>query len=380
MYFDKFYFDKYNFFKLCFDNILLPSKNLTTFENIKLNNKYDNDLRKDLIYIGKENTFESFLYQEIINHLPKTFIEFYKPLLKNKLYKNIKRKLIIGMYSIHFNDYFKIYVAESIEKGSKYIHSKHGAGCHVPEHADTLFNHFYKISDKIISQLNINNKLRKEIFLPVQIFKKIKKKKSNKLLICYHGLFKYVFRPGKYNTTLEYNLKQFEQLSYSLNRLLPKIKKGLKFRNKENHNVNYEKKFANNFGLGQIEKVNSKPFRNSISESKVIICFLAQTTFTEILYNNIPVILIGNKSIFFSSPKSSEIYEKFKNSGIFFDHAKKAINFLNKNWENIDEWWFSKKTQTARDFFLRYYYKEFDKVDFNRWNNLIKNETKILNI
>ena len=101
---------------------MLPSKNFTTFENIKLNNKYDNDLRKDLIYVGKENTFENFLYKELINHLPKTFIEFYKPLLKDKLYKNIKKKLIIGMYSIHFNDYFKIYVAESIEKGSKYIH------------------------------------------------------------------------------------------------------------------------------------------------------------------------------------------------------------------------------------------------------------------
>ena len=28
------------------------------------------------------------------------------------------------------------------------------------------------------------------------------------------------------------------------------------------------------------------PFRQSITESKLIICFLSQTTFTEILYNN----------------------------------------------------------------------------------------------
>ena len=39
-------------------------------------------------------------------------------------------------------------------------------------------------------------------------------------------------------------------------------------------------------------------------------------------------------------------------SHIYFRNYEIAAKFINKNWNNIDDWWFSKKTQKSRKYFL----------------------------
>ena len=141
--------------------------------------------------------------------------------------------------------------------------------------------------------------------------------------------------------------------------------------------LNSLRRFGEIFGENSIEQVSEKKFSDSISESRLVVCFVPQTSFTECIQNNIPTILVGNKSGFFDTPERIKLLKKFKSNNVFFDDMDKAVRFINKNWKNIFTWWNSRKTQSLRKLYLSKYYKIDYKYKDN-WKSLIKNEIKIL--
>lgn len=61
-----------------------------------------------------------------------------------------------------------------------------------------------------------------------------------------------------------------------------------------------------------------------------------------------------------------------KNNLLFYD-IDEVINFINKNWHNIDEWWNNKDTIKAKKIFLNNFNINFDKINsINLWTNFIK--------
>ena len=189
IYFDKFKFRPLFLLKICLKNLQIPSNNINTFENINFETNYNPELRNIFTNFKNNNSeFERFLYSEIKNYLPKSYLENYREFIKSKQIEYTKKKKsIISMYSTHFNDYFKIFLAEAKLNGSRYIHSKHGVGLHATN--DALFNHFSKISDRILIFTKNNNRDSKKVYLGSSIFpdpkfsakNKEKKKTTNKL-------------------------------------------------------------------------------------------------------------------------------------------------------------------------------------------------------
>ena len=53
---------------------------------------------------------------------------------------------------------------------------------------------------------------------------------------------------------------------------------------------------------------------------------------------------------------------------IFHSNYESAANFINKNYENIDVWWNSEKTQKARSLFC----KKYANLNKDKVNTLIK--------
>lgn len=385
LYFNQIYFDKYKIKKSSFLSINLkylqiPTINSNTFEKLYTNTSYDYKRRKFLnIDVKNKIGFETFLYKEIKNYLPKSFLENFEKFIDS--YKKLikKKRSFIGMYSIHFNDYFKIFLAESKLLGSRYIHADHGAGIHVNKKYDTLYNHFDKISDKIIIFSKEGKRNNKEVYLGSDLFNSIKKVKysNEKLLINYHDSYRYEFRPPVTTPSFHKHVKNFGLMVNSLENLNKPIKKNIRFRPKEEIGLNSLRRFGEIFGENSIEQVSEKKFSDSISESRLVVCFVPQTSFTECIQNNIPTILVGNKSGFFDTPERIKLLKKFKSNNVFFDDMDKAVRFINKNWKNIFTWWNSRKTQSLRKLYLSKYYKIDYKYKDN-WKSLIKNEIKIL--
>ena len=197
------------------------------------------------------------------------------------------------------------------------------------------------------------------------------------MLVNYHELLRYELRPPVTTLPFSTELTNFNSILESLKNLNKNLKKDLKYRPKENAGLDSSKRFSKIFGAQFLENPKSLSYYNSIKESKLIICFIPQTSFIEPLYANIPTILVGNNYGFFDNKERKKLLLQMKNNKLFFDNTKEAVKFLNKNWGNIEDWWNKSGTQKIRKKILNFYYspeKDFSKKLFN----LIKTEKQSL--
>ena len=80
---------------------------------------------------------------------------------------------------------------------------------------------------------------------------------------------------------------------------------------------------------------------------------------------NIPVILFtpfNNESY---NTETLKVFSEMKKNFIFFNNYKNAAKFINKNWNDIDNWWYSKKTQKSRKYFLNKFSKYNQQLIFD---------------
>tara|TARA_B100001057_G_scaffold310659_1_gene310748 strand:- start:5029 stop:6849 length:1821 start_codon:yes stop_codon:yes gene_type:complete len=382
--FNKIFFDKLNykniyFLKLCFETFQVPSKNYDLFKTSNFVKSYEKNKRDKIKFdLNKKITFHSFLLNEVKNYLPISYLENYKIFLDNHKTILKKKRLFIGSYSIQFDDCFKTFLAESKSEGSKYILAEHGAGIHSSR--DAIYDHFYNVSDRIIYPSK-KIKKNKHTYIGLEILKKkreVKRKNiSNKILVNFHEFSKFIFRIPVTNPPFSYEVKNFVKYLNGFGRLKNKIKKNLKFRVKGHHGLNCEKRFSQVFGKNSIENKKLINFTSSINESKLVICFIPQTSYIECIYNNIPTILVGNKESFFDTEKRLKILKKLQLNKMYFNDMENAADFINSNWSKIDIWWNNKSLQSFRKNFLKEYYDVSD-TNYMNMKNLIKKELKFL--
>tara|TARA_B100001057_G_scaffold501079_1_gene620313 strand:- start:9035 stop:10822 length:1788 start_codon:yes stop_codon:yes gene_type:complete len=379
IFFDKTNFEKLDFIKICFKTLQIPSRNFNILNDLKINNSYNYKLRKKLNFSFKKGSdFKLFLYNQIKNYLPKSYLEDFKVLIKSNQ-KFLKKRLFIGSYSTTYLDRYKIFLAESKLIGSRYVFTDHGAGIHASN--DSIFNHFYKISDKIICPSKKLVKKKKHSFIGFNIFKKKKKlnlkKKPTKVLINFHEFHKFTFRVPVTTPPFEREVENFKKTIQGFKTINNKLIKNFKFRSKSNFGLNSEKRFAKIFGKGSIENKSLIDFSTSINESKLVICFIPQTSYIECIFNNVPTILIGNKEGFFDTKERLQILKKLKKKNMFFNDMKEAAKFINNNWDKIEIWWNNKSLQKLRDAFLKEYY-EVSQACHQNMKNLVEQELKLI--
>ena len=91
------------------------------------------------------------------------------------------------------------------------------------------------------------------------------------------------------------------------------------------------------------------------------------------MFHNIPVILITHNIGYFDDQKKRKLLNIFLRNQLAFKNYFDAVKFINKNWNNIDNWWKSYRIQNLRKYYLKLFYSA-DKDFENRWFNFIKKE------
>ena len=175
---------------------------------------YNHKLREKLkLNFRTVSKFKLFLYNQLKNYLPKSYLEDYKIFIKSNK-KFLKKRLFIGSHSTTYFDRYKIFLAESKLIGSRYVYTDHGAGIHASN--DSIFNHFYKISDKIICPSKKLVKKKKHSYIGFNIYKKTKKlnfeKKYTKILVNFHEFHKFIFRVPVTTPPFEGEVESFKKL------------------------------------------------------------------------------------------------------------------------------------------------------------------------
>ena len=90
------------------------------------------------------------------------------------------------------------------------------------------------------------------------------------------------------------------------------------------------------------------PFEKITPNGKLFIHTMNSTSFLETMYYNIPTLLLLDKKCETFNKSSQKLVKLLEKEKIIHYDANLASKFVNKNFNNIEEWWFNKSLQSAR--------------------------------
>lgn len=88
-----------------------------------------------------------------------------------------------------------------------------------------------------------------------------------------------------------------------------------------------------------------------LKKTRLVLFNYDSTGFYENLALNIPSVLFCRETKHVINYKYDKCYKALLDANIFFEDKKKLIIHINKNWNNIDKWWYSKKVQKSIKYF-----------------------------
>ena len=104
--------------------------------------------------------------------------------------------------------------------------------------------------------------------------------------------------------------------------------------------------------------------------SKIVIITYNGTSVLQTLSMNIPTIIFWDPKFWELTDDAHRIFLQLEKNKIFHRSAESAVEFLNKVYDNIDDWWLSDEVQESVDTFCSNYAK---KIDISDIVSLIKN-------
>ena len=115
----------------------------------------------------------------------------------------------------------------------------------------------------------------------------------------------------------------------------------------------------------------NKNIYHSLINARLVICDNLKTTFYEALVYNIPVILVLNLKIWKIDDNFSVLIKKMKGIGMFHETTNSACSYLNKNINNIENWWNSKDVISIKQEIINNYARILDKPELELTKLLI---------
>lgn len=363
------------------NKIYLSLKNFSFPLNMNLENKkvkVNINLRKSFIQNLKiKNIFLRKLLSSLLLHMPTDFLENYSFIVRKLYSSNIpnKPKVILTGNGIWSSSFKTRYIAENVSKGAKLFIAQHG-GRYENLKNNFYMEHEYKISDFFISWgKNKSKKIKNFGF--TKAYKKNVLKKNNKIK---NSILFLMVSKGRYPRADDSEYNNLKNLFDYYSKICPNFYKYLNINLKSK--LIYRTSNYNFWGENEVLKKKCKlsfvdterhktNFIDVAHDSRIVICSYLSTTFFELIVANIPVVLFTPFSSKVYNKKTLLAFNKMKKNNIFFDNEKKAANFLNKNWDTIEDWWWSQSVQKSRQFII----KNFSKLN----PNFIQDVQKLLN-
>lgn len=300
--------------------------------------------------------FEKFVRKLLPEAIPTCYVEGYFPILE--LCSNLPwpshPKFVFTSNNFDTDEVFKIWTAQKVKDGVPYYVGQHGNNygtwtysLEMPEIATP---------DKFISwgwHNDIPNV--KPAFIFNTIGKATIKNNSNGGLLlverCLHS------RQTTFDNYYENNFFQEEQFRF-VNTLTLEIKEKLLVR-MHTHKLSNLKwsdlQRWNDYDPNISLELGKSKVWDLIQQNRLVVFSYDSTGLLEALSINIPVIGFWYHLFEELLPEAIPYYKLLLDVGILFENPEDAANHVNKNWNCIDEWWFSDEVQKARQIFCDRY-------------------------
>lgn len=307
--------------------------------------KDDKNLRNTIKikYVAKDR-FEEFVMQNIMDMIPRNFIESYQINIQqvNKLLWPKKPKVLISAVLIQ-NDLQKLWVAEKVEKGSKLILEQHGGHYGVGKFSFTE-SHEIEISDSYLSWgWNNGNEKVKKIAHP-KLRSNISRNPEGGICQILMSLPRYSYRMYSVPVASQVYEYSLAQLDFS-NSLEPYLRKKLTVKlHPTERGYDLKKRYEDNFPKITLGDSNNNIY-DEIANNKIIVCTYNATTILECLSANIPTVMFWNFKHWELNSHAESFYNQLHAVNILHDGPISAAKFINSNWDNIESWWHSAEVQ-----------------------------------
>ena len=302
--------------------------------------------RKGLSEIESRNNFERFLFQTLEYCFPKIFIEhfidYYDQFtidITNKKFTHIVSEVWAGFFPV------SIYLAIAQYLGRKLIFQQHGVSTQW-----RLNNHIWmelSVADKFLTTgwKNVSPKVIQGGFACREP-QASKFDSKGKQTILYISNSTYLYRCSFGCISANKEMAEYLLMVRDFIDLLPDdLKKYFALRPKRLYPLWDTERVWN------IDKKNIKTaegnFSDIISEARIVIIDHLSTGIAEILFNNIPCLIIHNDKVVPLSEEYTDLFEDLIKCGVVHNSAKSAVQQLINVYNDVEQWWFGDAVQDA---------------------------------
>lgn len=329
--------------------LILKSKNFSSLNrelSLNLNVNYDIIFRKKLnLKISPSNSFEVFLFNNIFLDIPSCFLENFNKIKKFVTNKTkLKNKIFITTHGHANREEYQLLVAltkNKLKSSSKLFIIQHGSGA-LPKYNSEL-NFSQKISNKFLTsgkkKIKENFKAFGQIFY--QKFKYFRNSKNISLLL--NGLPKRTLYMR--SIPLSSGLKEYfkDQITF-INSIHKEYEQNIYLKFYPTNYWNEDKFFINNFKNMKYYNLDSK-IKNLVNCTRLFVNTSFFTPHNQLLSSNIPCIFFWQNKSWILQKEDEQFHNQVLLNKIYFDDPKKAANFINYNYDNIYDWWYSVEIQ-----------------------------------
>jgi putative transferase (TIGR04331 family) len=323
------------------------------------NRKTDFDKRKKINFSRTNEKFSEFLNNQIINFIPRIYVENFNE-IKNKVLNKFPKnpKLIVTANAYQSNDSFKIWAAYNTQRKVPLIIHQHGGTFGLSKYNQTE-THQLKISDEFISWGWNNQKFNNIINLSALKINSEKinyNKKNSDVLLTLGSTPRYFYNFFGIANGPEF-LEYIKDQKLFIQNLNSKVISNLKIRaDSTEFGWDIIARISEVIDFAKFE-LNKIDFIKRLKNTKICIGTYNATIFLETLSYNIPTIVFFNLKQCKIRPEAILFFKKLKSVGIFHESPEAAAKFLNKIEPDIEEWWKESKLQLIRREFCDEYVK-----------------------
>jgi putative transferase (TIGR04331 family) len=285
--------------------------------------------------------------------LPISCVESFHAVQQSTKLMNFPKnpKKIYTAQSFDSNEIFKMHTSNCINNNSsQYYVGQHGNNYFTK--LDFIYGIEYRTCDYFISWGK--NNLKKTIpTCNFRVQKPIKREKKFLSIICRaeRNRWEPVSRPIEIENDLQIVKKLIDFLPAPIKKNIT-----IKLRSSHKNSLHFKKQ--------KIIINNNIPFISLMKKTKIAFFNYDSTGFLENLNLDIPTIACWPDLFGHLHPKAIADYKRLVDAKIIFKSPFDAAKHISQNWNNIDEWWSSKKVKSTVIFFKSKYSKDSFNYNF----------------
>jgi putative transferase (TIGR04331 family) len=305
-------------------------------------------------FVKEPNEFEGLLNHLIPKQIPIAYLEGFS-YLKRKGKDDFPKKVktIITTKSYHFDEAFKVWSAEKVSMGSKFLINQHG-GNMGSSLVNSSENHQIKISDLFYSwgwEKKNKNTIKPLSALKLNCLKVVTPNYNGQILLALtsHPRYSYIM----YSSPIASQFLNYinDQITFAENLDQP-VKELLCVRlDRRKYGWDIKSRFRD-AGL-EIVFDNKENLFKKLKECRLCISTANSTVFLETFSLNYPTLLFWDPKIWELRYSARPFYDELKRVGILHDTPESASMKVNEISDDPQKWWDQPNVQNAKNLFCK---------------------------